>query len=583
MATEKIEIEILAKGKPAEKAIKGVEKKTKDLGTTAKKTGKDTDGMLTRMKAGWIAVGAAMAIAINKASTFERASLGLTKGQKEWAKETALATDITADQVAGFLKSAQTAGLAEEQMKELAKQSIALGYAFPHENAETLNDNLIMLAKTGEAQGFVVDILEQKYVGLGEDITTLDLKTKSMAEKLKLVGEVAKKSQAQMDASSFNEYNEAVGRLSNGLTDLGESIMAFLGASGLLSVLNSSLSVLSLGFKGLAQDAKNLKTWLSDDKLARRNFLVSQIEFLEKAQKTLKESGAGWADELDKMFGSDTATKIKDFKKELSGINEELLLLDEEAPLEKRIARLKKLISKLSEKGARFEEFGTKEEQDAVLVFYQNLLATITPLPAVIEQQKTAWDNVKAGVKGYIDKFDEVKELKAVGSKVAKGLEDAFVNMAMGVKTSFKDMARAVIADLIRIQIRKTMVSAMSNIFHTGGEVKHTGGAIGSTRIPSFHTGVRSDERLAKLQVGEAVINRGGAAKNRDAIEAMNKGYSVGGGGNMTQAEINFNVTAIDAASFNNYLVGNKHTIEGIINRSLQTNGTVRQTIKQVV
>ena len=122
MATEKIEIQIIAKGKPAEKAIKGVEKKTKDLGKQAKKTGKDTDGMLTKMKAGWIAVGAAMAISVSKAATFERASIGLTRSQKDWSKETALATDIQAEQVAGFLKSAKTAGLNEEAQRKLAKQ-----------------------------------------------------------------------------------------------------------------------------------------------------------------------------------------------------------------------------------------------------------------------------------------------------------------------------------------------------------------------------------------------------------------------------------------------------------------------------
>jgi hypothetical protein len=106
----------------------------------------------------------------------------------------------------------------------------------------------------------------------------------------------------------------------------------------------------------------------------------------------------------------------------------------------------------------------------------------------------------------------------------------------------------------------------------------------GTANIKSFHSGnVRSDERLAKLQMGEAVVNRAGAAKNRGAIEAMNAGMSVGGGGNVTTAEINFNVQAIDASSFNSYLVNNRSTIEGIINSSLATNGSVRRTIKQTI
>jgi len=190
---------------------------------------------------------------------------------------------------------------------------------------------------------------------------------------------------------------------------------------------------------------------------------------------------------------------------------------------------------------------------------------------------------------------DMTKELKKnqeewdeVGKKAFKELEDALVNMALTGKLSFKDMANSIIADLIRIAIRQRIVNPLAGFLgltaHTGTtEVKHTGGFIGN--LPSHHSGsLRQDERIAKLQVGEAVINRAGASRNKDAIAKMNAGQAVGGGAvQQTTAEINFNVQAIDSASFNNYLVGNRQTIENIINRSLTTNGSVRQTIKQTV
>ena len=117
MATEKIEIEILAKGKPAEKAIKGVEKQTHKLGTTTKQTGKDMDRSIDGMKQSWAGLGAkiaavslALGASVVKAKSFERASIGLSKAQKEWAMNASLATEATAEQVAGFLKSAKTAG-----------------------------------------------------------------------------------------------------------------------------------------------------------------------------------------------------------------------------------------------------------------------------------------------------------------------------------------------------------------------------------------------------------------------------------------------------------------------------------------
>ncbi len=89
-------------------------------------------------------------------------------------------------------------------MKQLAKQAIALGYAFPHEDAETLHDNLVMLNTTGEAQGFVVDILEQKLSKMGLAFEDIDLKAMSVNEKLKLINEVVADSQKQMDASAFS-------------------------------------------------------------------------------------------------------------------------------------------------------------------------------------------------------------------------------------------------------------------------------------------------------------------------------------------------------------------------------------------
>lgn len=560
MATEKIEIQIIAKGKPAEKAIKGVEKKTKDLGKQAKKTGKETDGMLTKMRAGWIAVGASVAIAVTKAASFERASLGLTAAQKEWAKETSLATDIQADQVAGFLKSAQTAGLAEDQMKDLAKQSIALGYAFPHENAETLNDNMIMLARTGEAQGFVVDILEQKYTALGEDINTLDLKTKSWAEKMELVGEVAAKSQEQMDASKYKDLNEMVGSLDKAFTEIGNTLVILGSDSGGFGLVKKIIDGISLSLQFVGAGIKTIATDIT--------ILFEKLGIVHEKQLARIETDK---EELSLEERLRNAYILK------ATIFDSLSILEGESlkAAEKQIKLVEKQIKGLLKYGDAH-----KEVRDQINA---NKQAHADAKEQEIADANSAWSKMKQGFGDYVsDVKKKSKTMRDLGSTVAQGMEDAFVNMAMGVKSSFKDMAKAVMADLLRIIIRRNITTKLFGLFHTGtAEVKHTGGMVG---IPSFHTGVRSDERLAKLQVGEAVINRGGAAKNRASIEAMNKGYSVGGGGgNITTAEINFNVQAIDSNSFNNYLVNNRDTIEGIINASLTSNGSVRRTIRQTI
>ena len=541
MPTEKLEIDIIAKGKPAEKAIGNVEKKTDDLGRTTKRVGNDTDGMLSRLRAGWVAVGATIALSTNEAVQFERASVGLSREMRQFAKDTALSSQATAEQVAGFLKSAQTAGLADDQMKKLATDAIALGYAFPHEDAETLHDNLVMLNTTGEAQGFVVDILEQQYAKMGKQFDEIDLKAVSLEEKLSLVNNVIEDSQQAMETSALAEYDRMMGQLDNTATQLGETLIQLGAESGAFGLFKNILAGADLLLSRVSLGILKLKDLFADTDESRIAFLEQALIVLKKDSE-LANFGA---------FG-DNKQKIEEYTRELQKL---------------------------------------KGTQDSVN-------ASVSKSSEELEMNMSIWEKVRqsaeefyygteVGFKRYIKQVQDAtrkqEDLANVGYQVARGIEDAFVNMAMGAKASFKDMANAIVADLIRIQIRRSVVLPLLGLFHTGtAEVKHTGGTIGG--IPSYHTGMRSDERLAKLQVGEAVVNRAGASRNRNAIDAMNAGYQVGGGnGNVTTAEINFNVQAIDASSFNNYLVGNKHTIENIINNSLQTNGTVRRTIKQVI
>ena len=67
-----------------------------------------------------------------------------------------------------------------------------------------------------------------------------------------------------------------------------------------------------------------------------------------------------------------------------------------------------------------------------------------------------------------------------------------------------------------------------------------------------------------------------------DSAGTIIPNHELGGSSQHTTAEINFNVQAIDAASFNSYLVNNRDTIESVINNSLLTNGSARRTIQMV-
>jgi len=517
---KKIEIEILAKGKPAERSIDKVSKKTKKLAKTTEKAGGG-------MSASWVKVGLAVAgvgVALKKTTEAHavqlKAEVALNTALRLNAKQGENTLAMWKDYASGLqavtifgdemtlqqLAMLKTMGLSDKQTKEVIETAMDYATAFGKDVPSAVKELTMTLSgQLGTIKRTMPALREYTKEELKQGVVIRDV-AKLMEGQSKILADTPWGESVQL----ANQYGDELERIGDQALEIGSE-------SGLFAGISARLSDLSLGFRGVAQDIKGMMQFFSDTPDEERiKWLKTQIKLLEDAEKATKDSSLlQFGEMVSGWFGQDSTTKLKEYKEELAGLK-----------------------------------------------------------PIVEENNEV----IKKGA-------DQQKELSEVGKKVTKGLEDAFVNMAMGVKTSFKDMARSIIAYMIRIQYQKTIGKAILGLFHTGtAEVKHTGGSIGSSKIPSFHTGMRSDERLAKLQVGEAVINRGGASKNRASIEAMNKGYAVGGnGGNVTTAEINFNVQAIDAASFNSYLVNNKGTIEGIINQSLSSNGSVRRTVKQVI
>ncbi len=169
----------------------------------------------------------------------------------------------------------------------------------------------------------------------------------------------------------------------------------------------------------------------------------------------------------------------------------------------------------------------------------------------------TIWEEMKEGFASY---FNSVKNgslsLATITEGALKSAEDAIVNMMMGVKTNWKQLFKAILADLIRLQLRKALVGAFGGFFASGGRPP-----VGRPSI----VGEKGAELFVPDSAGTIIPN-----------------HELGGSTQHTTAEINFNVQAIDAASFNTYLVNNRDTIESVINNSLLTNGSVRRTINMV-
>jgi hypothetical protein len=234
------------------------------------------------------------------------------------------------------------------------------------------------------------------------------------------------------------------------------------------------------------------------------------------------------------------------YKDELAGLTEEMLLV--QATGEK--------LYKIELSGLRNTLAATKELVTATSELVPALEAvTESTLEATAPDR---WALAKASFETYKNSIITGEQFIAnTTTKLMQGTEDAIMNMIMGVKFSWKSLFKGIMADLIRIQVRKAIVGAMGGL---GSLLGFANGGRPPSNRPSI-VGEKGAELFVPDSAGTIVPN--------DQL-----------GGGVTTAEINFNVQAIDASSFNSFLVNNRDTIESIVNNSILTNGSVRRTIQ---
>ena len=146
---------------------------------------------------------------------------------------------------------------------------------------------------------------------------------------------------------------------------------------------------------------------------------------------------------------------------------------------------------------------------------------------------------------GWAQAMDKYVEASKNGSSQAqtlfttatRGMEDAFVNFAQTGKLSFKDMANAIIADLVRIAVQKGIAGFMSGGFNFfGGGSEMAGAAV--LGLPGFASG----GYLPSGQTGIVGENGPELITGPANIEPMNSRPQV--------TNINYSISAVDAQSF---------------------------------
>lgn len=608
MATDTVEFDILANGKPAINELDKVDKKLDDVDKTNTETTK-------RMKMNWVAVGASIAAAgvalgaaANKALELERATFGLTDATKAYIKQASIQHGMSQEMIAGFVQTGKSAGMSGREIEKMIDQAVALGRKFPHESTETFIDNLSMLNRTGEAQGFIVDVLETKY-------GTLDLKTLSLADKMAAVEEATSGVNAEFGKTTASKVDSSIQKVTNSITDLGSSLLTMLDSSGALYLFDKAIGAVSLSMNGLAMTAKQAKIWV------KGVFGADTAEDIQEFNKLLKDNEDIWNDIAEgrskKQLDAPKITGIEGRAKAQTQLEMEMETsrLKELESIRKKDQRNKEADEKrLLREKERAEKEHLKEIQNIRESFSDDYLQSITDdteyeivklAEQYAEYEKTIQDKDKLNewynnrVEEIVEKAGEAERKEA--EKVAKqmetvfndafgGMEDSLSDMVKTGKMDFNSLIDSIVEGLIRMQVRKSITQPLMGAFTAGGGM---GGLFGSLfahagkvgvhhagLIPSHHNGsMRSDERLAKLQVGESVVNRHATSKNKGALEAMNRGESIGTPSIILNIENN---TGSEIQEETSTTFDGKSLIINTMLGAINNNGTMRNAIKGV-
>jgi len=177
-------------------------------------------------------------------------------------------------------------------------------------------------------------------------------------------------------------------------------------------------------------------------------------------------------------------------------------------------------------------EAGLEKDKNEAHLTGQAIAALDAQLAALmpdLEKTTAKTSTLAEALKKLKEKGNEVKEgLGDAAVRGVKSLEDALVDLSMGttsVKEAFKNMAKSIIADLIRIQIQQNITKPLSNIISgmfgapAGGTAPQAKAIGGSVRANSpYMVGENGRELFVPNSSGTIVPNNklgGGVVVNQ--------------------------------------------------------------------
>lgn len=235
----------------------------------------------------------------------------------------------------------------------------------------------------------------------------------------------------------------------------------------------------------------------------------------------------------------------------LRGINDQRVDLSFEAslkgltPLQKEIAKIQESARKAAMEAGRTFSAGFDDEDgltperaqelaqglDAIAQGYRGIAQAQIETVVGFDPLKDAFEDFKNNA------MDTGKQMADSFGNFTSGMEDAFVQFAQTGKLSFKSLANSIIADLIRIAVRRAIVAAIGGPLGSLFGMANGGSAMAGT---PYMVGERGPELFVPSSAGKIVPNNvlSGSAAGQGAVN---------GGG---QTVVNYNIQAVDASSF---------------------------------
>lgn len=209
--------------------------------------------------------------------------------------------------------------------------------------------------------------------------------------------------------------------------------------------------------------------------LMKNSLLFGKGSVAEIRARQIEDAGGNAEDAAKKTFnpimsgfgGTDKdGDKIEKFRLEQEKLNQRRI--DEMNSVNMTTIEYQKLTAarELDAKAAQLALNLTDEGKEKLKKVTEELQKqTAATLELEYQTKRTFEYGAKSALKSYIeDAGNMAKQTQDLFSKAFKGMEDALVNFVMTGKLNFKDLANSIIADIVRIQVKKALAGLFGSI-----------------------------------------------------------------------------------------------------------------------